>query len=78
MVNILLDGKVVGDIWSEDEDGTKPYSDNGSGDWIQMCGIIKTHKWKHCGRFENTGDLDARFKRKEKKKEKCEHCGKLK
>lgn len=60
-VQILLDKKVVGDIWSE-LDGHLPY-DCDLGDMIQMCGITEHQSFSRCGRFEDRGDLTAVFKK---------------
>ncbi len=63
-VQILLDKKVVGDIWSELNDGDSPHNDCHR-DMIQMCGIIGHDSFSSCGRFKDKGDLTARFKEKE-------------
>jgi len=70
-VRILLDGVVVGDIWSELEDGSNPYHhDEGHTDsMIQMCGFEKYHYTGNCGRHRGS-DLIATFKGIKK----CDKC----
>jgi len=59
-VDILLDGQVVGDVWSELPNGCEPAYGKGT---IQICGFNKKPQVWDCGRFRGKKDLCLDFKK---------------
>ena len=59
-INILRDGKHVGNIWSESKDGSMPYS-NETKDSIQICGFDTISEIWGCGIFKGHKDCVIEF-----------------
>lgn len=63
-VNVLLNGKKVGHIWSEDKKGSLPYphkEDEKNRELIQICGFDAASEIWACGKFSGKKDLTLRF-----------------
>ncbi len=59
MFTVLLDGKKVGDIWSELPSGSKSTHGDGT---IQICGFKKSSQIWGCGRYKDSKDMCLDFK----------------
>lgn len=58
--NVLLDGEVVGDVWSKLTDGGTPHTGKGN---IQICGFYRVSEVWGCSRYNKSKDMCLDFKR---------------